>query len=134
MPSLFDSQDVTGNTQEMGTSASQASINETGDQRQWWAPEKLNKLVLKAIVKTNRTMRDLSRTVRDKLLIKGSGQSAESDANLHGEGAAIRERTDSRPAVRFSSRFSKGATQWAREQHKASWPIGPTWNLCCESH
>ena len=110
MPSLFDSQDATRNTQEMDTSASLGSIKRDGsmvaeaqqNRRQLRRTandggasdsttvvaqpkaeskveqKSLNKIMLKAILKTHQTMRDLSSTVWDTLLMKASSLEADS--------------------------------------------------------
>ena len=104
MPSLLDSPDATGNTQEMNASGSQGSVRGDGSRigeelqsrrqlrrnasrakREGEASgsttvvAKPNKVMPKAIIiKKHQTMRDQSSTVWDTLLVKASSPEAES--------------------------------------------------------
>ena len=110
MPSLFDSHDATGNTQQMDTCASQGSLmggrqlgRTHGRQHRRTASrttrdgvasgsttvlakpkadikvkqKSLNKIMLKAVLKTHQTMRDCSSKVCDIQLIKASSPEAD---------------------------------------------------------
>ena len=123
MPSLLDSPDAAGNTQEMDTSASQGSNNGDGAGKEEQRSRRqfrrnasrtkqgggasgtavvakpnadsqgermsLNKLMLKAILKTHLTMRDLSSTAWDTLLGKTSSSKVE---NMEKQTRAYAER------------------------------------------
>ena len=89
----------------------------------------LNKIMLKAILKTKQTMRDLSSSVRDTLLFKASSPEADNmqkQTQTYAEKVRQEgERTHTRPAIRdghtwaWSSLSSRGRTQWEQERHRA---------------
>ena len=104
----------------------------------------LNKIMLKSTLKTHQTMRDLSSTVWDTLLIKAS--SPETD-NMQKQTQTYAEKvrqegkghTRGPPFVWAYLGLVKSlwqrATQWARERHRAQRHTGPDWNrsLQCRS-
>ena len=97
----------------------------------------LNKIMLNTILKTHQTMRDLSSTVWDTLLIKASAQrrtTCRSRRKLtqRKSDKIGRDTHEARHSCghtwAWSSLFSRGRARWEQERHRAKRPAGPDWS------
>ena len=148
IPSLFDSQDATGNTQEMDTSSSLGSIKRDGSlvaeeqqnrrqlrrtasrtkregpaaRRQWWPSPKQTAWSRRS-ASTTSCSQPSSRRIRR----------CESYPRRCGTLCWSRRRAPKQTARRNRGEDTREATRLARERHKANRLSGPDWNPFCRT-
>ena len=103
---------------EGGASGLASALTKTKGDGKVVGQKSLNKIMLKAILKTHQTMRDLSSTVWDTLLTKASSPETD-NMQMQTQTRTHEVRHSCGHTWAWSSLSSRGATPWVREQHRA---------------